>query len=245
VAIVSERFVELAWPDIDPVGRTFRFPSTTPGEDGFEVIGVVGDVKNQVVTETTEPFVYFPITQRYAPGTQVAVRTALGRPEALEGLRAALVAADPTMSRGAIASLEEVTSIGLLPQRIAAALTSALALVALLLSALGIYGVVSYAVNARTREIGIRMALGADPSTVVRRLVRSGVLLAGPGLALGALLSLVVGRAVRALLLDLSPFDPVALGSVGGILLTVVVLAAWIPARRATWVDPADSLRRE
>jgi len=100
-------------------------------------------------------------------------------------------------------------------------------------------------VTRRTREIGIRMALGADASHVVGRLVRSGMMLALPGLAVGAAVSILVGQAVRALLLDLSPFDPTALGVVAVVLLSVVLVAAWIPARRAAWVDPAASLRRE
>jgi len=244
VAVVSERFAEEAWPGEDPLGRTFHLGRSTDGP-AIEVVGVVDDVKNQIVTEAPKPFVYFPITQRYNADIQLAVRTSADRDLALAGIRAALVAADPQMSRGPIVPLEEYTSLGLLPQRIAAGLTTGLALLALLLSAIGIYGVISFAVGAQRREIGIRLALGADGPAVVRGLVRRGLVMVGPGVVIGGALSIGVGHVVRGLLLDLSPYDPIALGAVGALLMTVVLLASWIPARGAAGVDPAESLREE
>lgn len=246
VVVVSEQFAAEAWPGESALGRTVRLGRALDTDSiRFEVVGVAADVKNQMVNEATRPLVYLPLAQRYSAETQIVVRTDADEELVLPALRSALVEADPVMSRGPIVPLAAFTSVGLLPQRIAAWLTSVLAFVALLLSALGIYGVISLAVGSRRREIGIRLALGADAGSVVRRLVRRGVVLAVPGLVVGGMLALLVGQLIRALLLDLSPTDPTVLASVTVLLLSVVATAAWIPARRAAWVDPAESLRRE
>lgn len=245
VAVVSETFAREAWPGEDPLGRTLRFGGFGDAADVLEVVGVVADVKNQLITETPSPFVYRPLAQSYAPTTQVVVKTPLAPAEATGRLRQALLEADPSLSLGAVVSLERYTSVGTLPQRIAAGLTTSLGLLALLLSGLGIYGVVSFAVGRQQREIGIRMALGASRGSVVGRFLRRGVLLALPGMAVGVALSLLAARGLQTLLLELSPHDPVALGTVSLLLLGVVVLATWIPARRAARVDPARSLRSE
>lgn len=245
VVVVSEHFANLAWPGEEALGKSIYQGRTDEPDGRYEVVGIAGNVKNVEVTEQLRAFVYFPLAQRYSGATQLVVRPSETAADAPQLLREALAEADADMSKGPIVTLESFTSLGRLPQRIAASLTSALALVALLLSGLGIYGVVSFSVGRKRREIGIRMALGADPGELVSRLVRGGVLLTIPGLLLGAVASIGVGRLVQALLLDLSPFDPLALGSVSVLLLGVVVLAAWIPARRAALVDPAESLRRE
>lgn len=245
VAVVSETFARRAWPDASPLGRTFLLGRPGPGTPRYTVVGVVPDVKNQLITETPEAFMYVPIAQRYAAGVHVVVRSPLAAPQAIENFRAVLDEADPMASRGAIAPLAEFTSVGILPQRIAAGLTSALAMLALLLSGLGIYGVISFAVGRQRREIGVRMALGADGRAVVGRVLRSGFMLALPGLLLGGAVSVVVANMLRTLLLDLSPYDPTALGTVALLLLGVVMVGSGIPARRAARIDPAESLRSE
>jgi predicted permease len=245
VVVVSETFARLAWPGEDPLGRTLVLGRADPDAPRSAVVGVVADVKNQIINEAPKAFMYVPLAQAYQPGVQVVVRSSLAPGEAIEALRAALTEADPMASRGAIGRLDDFTAIGILPQRIAAGLTATLALLALLLSGLGIYGVVSFAVGRRKREIGIRMALGADRRSVIRRVMRGGLMLAIPGLVVGGAVSIVVANLLRALLLDLSPYDPVALGTVSLMLLTVVIIASGIPARRAARVDPADSLRSE
>ena len=249
VAVVSRGFAAQAWPGEDPVGRTFGLGVRT--EEGtveslpWEVVGVVEDTRNQMVTETPAPFVYFPLAQRWTAGTQVVVRTDAPRAEVVPAFRATLLEADPNLSLSAFSTLERYTSVGILPQRIAAWLTGVLGLLALVLSGLGIYGVISYSVGRRQREIGIRMAMGADRGEVARRFVLSGLKLALPGILIGGAAALGVARVLQSLLLDLSPWDPVALGSVAGLLTAMVLLASWIPARRAAGVDPAVSLRRD
>ena len=244
VVIVSRAFVEAAWSGGEPLGRTIQIGR---GGDArvLEVVGVVEDVKNQLITDEATPFLYLPIGQDYGAAVQVVVRTSLERARAVPDLRAAILEMDPSLSLGSVVSLERFTSVGILPQRIAAALTSALGLLALLLSGLGIYGVISFAVGRRRREIGIRMALGESRRSVIARFVRSGLGVALPGMLVGGILALLGGRVLRALLLDLSPHDPVALGGVSLLLLGVVVVATWLPARRAARVDPARSLRVE
>lgn len=245
VAVVSERFAQEAWPGENPIGRTLRFGARSLDVPLREVVGVVADTKNQVITEAPRAFVYLPLEQRYSSAVQITVRSEGASETAQRGLREAILRADPSMSIGLVAPLDQYTSLGTLPQRIAATLTTGLAGVALLLSGLGIYGVVSYSVSRRRQEIGVRMALGANRRAVSARFLLSGVRLAAPGLVVGTALSLLVGRALQSLLLELSPYDPWVLGGVGSTLLLVVTVAAWIPARRAARVDPAESLRRE
>jgi predicted permease len=242
VVIVSEAFVEAAWTEGRPLGRTVQIGR---GGDArvFEVVGVVEDVKNQLITDDATPFLYLPLGQEYGSAVQVVVRTPVERARAVPGLREAILEMDPSLSLGSVVSLERFTSVGILPQRIAAALTSALGLLALLLSGLGIYGVISYAVGRRRREIGIRMALGEGRGSVIARFVWSGLRIALPGMVVGGILAILGGRLLRALLLDLSPHDPVALGGVSLLLVGVVMVATWLPARRAARVDPARSLR--
>ena len=246
VAVVNETFANEAWPGEDAIGRAFEYRrfSDTPRGGGFTVVGVVADVKNQLITDPPKPFMYLPISQVYSAGFQVVVNTAAPADAAVAGLREVVRSVDPNLSIGAIQDLPGLTSLGTLPQRLAAWLTTALALVALLLSGMGVYGVVSSVVTHERREIGIRMALGAELRTVVTAMLRRGLGLAAPGIVLGGLAAVLTGRALRALLLDLSPADPVAFSTVAALLLSVVALASWIPARRAARIQPADTLRQ-
>ncbi|MEZ4415894.1 MAG: ABC transporter permease [Gemmatimonadota bacterium] len=248
VVVVSESFAANAWPDGTAVGRSIGIrvqDGDSLAVQTWEVVGVVADTKNQLITDEAQPFLYFPLPQEWTAATQVVVRSDALPDNVFRGLRSTLLDLDPNLSLGAITTLGQYTAVGILPQRIAAWLTSGLGVLALLLSGLGIYGVVSYSVGLRRREIGIRMALGADRSSVAFRFLGGGFLLALPGLLIGGALSVVFSRLLRSLLLDLSPYDPVALGTVSALLLTMVLLAAWIPARRAALLDPAESLREE
>ncbi|HSM61735.1 MAG TPA: FtsX-like permease family protein, partial [Longimicrobiales bacterium] len=243
--VVSRTFAERAWPGEEPLGRTVRLGLGGLREQGATVIGVVQDVKNQILTEEPKPFVYVPLWQSYRPTTQIVVRARGGLATVAPALRSAILEADPSLALTPVLSVERYTSIGILPQRVAAWLTSALGMLALLLAGIGIYGVVAMAVSRRRREIGVRIALGASRRRVLALVVRGAVMLALPGLALGALGSVAVGRMLRFLLLGLSPVDPTALGGVTLLLTSVVLLAAAVPARRAAAVEPTEALRGE
>lgn len=244
VVVVSRAFAARVFPGEEAVGRTLR---TAGQEDGplYRIVGVVEDTPNQMITDDPGPFVYFALAQEFTGETVVSVRTDRPATEALGAVRSAVLGADPGISLGPVLELERYTSVALLPQRLAAALSSGLALIALLLSALGIYGVVAYAVGSQRREIGIRMALGASSREVVAGYLRSGLRMALPGLVVGVALSLVLSRVLQSLLMGLSAWDPIALTSASAVLTAVILLAAWMPARRAAVVDPAVSLRSE
>ena len=243
VAVVSREFAERVWPGEDPLGRRFGFG----GRDEVlrTVVGVVADVKNQFLTEAPKPFVYIPLAQYYRPSTYVVVRADGGIATVAPALRAAILDVDPSLSLTPVVALDRYTALGILPQRLAAGITGSLGLLALLLSGLGVYGVVAFATTRRTREIGIRMALGAGRGSVVGMVVRGGLGLALPGLVLGGAAAVGMGYLLRSFLLGLSPTDPITLGVVGSALVGVVLLASAVPARRASAVEPVEALRSE
>ena len=243
VGIVSRTFADRAWPGEDPIGRRFRFGR----RDGpfLTIVGVVDDIKNQVITEIPDPFVYLPITQEYTGSVNLLVRGSVSSAAMPELLRREIMAVDPDLSLTPVISVERYTAIGTLPQRLAAMLASALAALALLLSGLGIYGVVAYAVTQRTREIGIRMALGADRIEVLRMILKGGLALALPGLVAGAPLAVALAFALRGLILGVAPLDPVAVAAVIVLMLGVITIASLAPARRAARIEPAETLRNQ
>lgn len=247
VAVVSRTLAERVWPGEEPVGQRFRYLAS--GRDGptVTVVGVADDIKNQSLMDEAKPFVYRPLAQAYRPDVVVAVRTRGPAGGAPPALRAALLELDPTLSLTPVVSVEDASSVGILPQRIAAGVAGGLGLVALLLAGLGVYGVVAHGVIRRTREIGIRMALGAGSRRILADVLRRGVGLAAPGLAVGALLAAPLAYALSSanFLLGLEALDPVSFGGVSLLLLTVVLVASAVPARRAARIPPAQALRRE
>ncbi len=243
--VVSRTFAERVWPGESALGRRVRLGLTGRQETSSTIVGVVEDVKNQVITEAAKPFVYVPLWQSYRPTSQIILRAPGGIAAVAPALRGAILDGDGTLALTPVLSLERYTSIGILPQRVAAWITSALGTLALVLAGIGIYGVVAVSVTQRTREIGVRLALGATRRRVLGLVVRGTLALALPGLVLGAVGALGVGRLLRFLLLGLSPVDPVALVSVAVMLAVVVLASATVPARRAASVAPTEALRGE
>ncbi len=238
--MINAAMARAVWGDQDPVGKRLRFGG--PDSELRTVVGVVPDVKNQTLGETVEPMTYLPLGQYYRSSGYVLVRgPGIGARE----LRGAVLAADPKLSLGQVQPLEELAGVGLLPQRVAAVLSTALGALALFLAVLGVYGVVSFAVARRRREMGIRTAVGATAGELVRLVVRGGLRAAAPGLGLGLLAALAVGRLARGFLFGISPLDPVTFGAVAAVLLLAVVAASWIPARRAAALDPVEALRSD
>lgn len=243
VALVSRTAAREIWPDREPLGRRMRFGST----DGpwVTVVGVVEDVKNQMITDRPEPFVYLPLAQAYDPAVNVLVRAAGERARVAPLLRQAILAEDPSVSLGSVLSVAQVTGLGTLPQKIGAGLSTGLGVLALFLSGLGLYGVVAFLVAQGTREIGVRMALGASRRRVLFTVVRNALGLALPGLVVGGILALALAQGMRGFLLGVSPLDPPAYLAVVGALLVMILVAGLVPARRASRIHPMEALRYE
>jgi putative ABC transport system permease protein len=243
VAIVSEAFAKRYWPGQNPIGKRFSVLATSMSPR--TVIGVVGDARHNpnVGREPLAPAVYFPVTQRPWNTMTLVVRTANDPGAITADVQRVIGSVDPALAAGNVLTLERMLVSSLAPQRITAGMLSVFAGIALLLAVIGIYGVMSYTVNQRTHEIGIRMALGAQRGDVVRRVLRQGVILAALGIAIGTFGSFAMARGMATLLHEVSPTDPVTFVAVAVMLAAVAVLGSWLPARRAAAVDPVVALR--
>lgn len=239
VAIVNETFARNLWPDQDPVGRTF-----TSGDRVVTVVGIARDGKYRTLGEPPRNFVYVPIAQWYVARMKLYVKAQPGAQPAA-AMRRLIADLDRSLPILDLGTLEERTAVSLFPQKLALWAAGSLGVVALLLALLGIYGVVSFSVAQRTREIGVRVALGADQSRVVRMVLRQGVVLAGIGIAAGALAAAGVTRLITSLLYDVPPTDALSFGGAAALLGVAALAASWIPARRAAAVDPVVALRAD
>ena len=207
------------------------------------VVGLAADARFMSVAEPAEPYIYVPLSQVYQGRINLLARTS-GR-SVIPEVRALIRTMNPNLPVAEALSLADVTALGTIPQRIAAAIAGTLGVVGLLLAATGIYGVTSYAVSRRTREIGIRVALGADARDVMRLLLRQGMVLAAVGVVIGLGLAAAGAQLIRSLLYGVSGLDPVTFGAAGLLFAAVALLATWLPARRALAVDPMVALRNE
>ena len=243
VVLVSETAARTLWPGEDPVGRP-----VSVGLDGFwtdtaTVVGVVGDVRYGRVDVGPTADVYVALAQAPPPRLHVFARTA-GPPTALAaGARRAVRDAAPTLVVDDVRALEARVGDALAPARFGAVLLAGFAAVALALSALGTYGVVAFETARRTREVAVRVALGATRGAVVRLVMRRGLATAGAGAAVGLLAALGATSALRALLYGVAPADPATLAGAAAVLAVAALAATWLPARRAARTAPADALR--
>jgi predicted permease len=242
VAVVNKAMANLLWPGQEAVGKHF-FIVVDPTK--FEVVGVVGTTVVGQIGEDPQPQVYFPLRQQYSPFATLAVRTT-GDPEALMGAaRAQVNQLDRNLALTNGQTIGQTLAQGLWPSRMGAALLGLFGVLVLILASIGIYGVLSYSVSQRTSEIGIRMALGAQSKQVLALVLRQGMLLAVVGAVLGVCIALPVTRLASTLLYGVSPTDPLTYISITLLLMAVALLACYIPARRATRVDPLIALRYE
>jgi predicted permease len=240
--IVNEAMAKRVWGTTDVLGR--RLEATDPdGAQHLTVVGVASDAQLISLGERVEPYVYVPLAQRYDPRVSILVKSTTGR--MIPETRAILRALDPNLPVTTAMPLSDVTALELIPQRLAAAVAGSLGVLVLLLAAIGIYGVTSYAVTRRTREIGIRMALGAKRPAVIRLIVRQGVVLTATGVGLGLAAGAAGAQILRNLLFGVSALDPVAFGGATLLFTAVSLLASYLPARRASQVDPMQALRQE
>jgi predicted permease len=244
VAIVNQAAVKKFFQGQDPLGRRIEIGWGIDGDRvGGEVVGVVADVREDGVAEEAQPILYFPFDQATPGGFTTIVKAAGSTAPVLSAARAALRELDPELPIYNVRTMEDRVAESVAQPRFYTVLLAGFAGVALLLAAVGIYGVMSYSVGQRTGEIGVRMALGARPGDVLRLVVRQGMTLAVVGLALGVAAALASGRVMSSMLFGVKPSDPATFVGVLLVLSAVALLACWLPARRAARVDPMAALR--
>ena len=240
VLIVNRSLARSLWGDADPIGKTMSI-----GDTPFDVVGVAGDVRLEGLERRPPAAVYVP-EARFPRGTMKVFLRSAGDPMALaSGVRAAIHRVDPNQPITALAPLTDVVWSTVARPRFLTELVGLFGAAALLLAAVGVYGVISFSVARRTREIGLRMALGADRADVRRLVVGEGMRLAAAGLAVGIPAALVTSRALRSLLFEIPPGDPATLVGVVALLTLVAFAACAIPARRASLLDPQTALRED
>jgi predicted permease len=246
VAIVDESTARTYWPDRDPIGRrlgSFRGAANPPW---CTVVGVIKDIKSDGLDQSGAPHIYRPIYQFPGPRTlslSVTVRTSLSATSLEPLIRREIQAVDPNLPVFNVRTMNEVIDGSLASRRFSAELVGVFAVVALLLASVGIYGLLAYMVGQRAHEIGVRMALGAMPSTIGKMIVSRGAGLTGIGVVIGLILSGIMAPLISSLLYGVRPIDPEVFLAVPLILMVVALLASYIPARRAARVNPIVALR--
>jgi putative ABC transport system permease protein len=246
VMIINERFAQKYFPGEDPLGKRMRPGFSLTDKDGpmREIVGIVGNVKHQSLRTDFTPEMYIPSSQFPLNTFSLVVRTATSQPEgSTAALRDAVAQIDPGVPLRRVGPYAEYLGLALARPRFNALLLSIFAGVALLLTAIGIYGVMAYSVAQRRQEIGIRMALGAQKSDVLRLIVGGGMQLAALGVVVGLLGAYALTRLLGSLLYGVGSFDGVTLGAVALLLAAIALLACWFPARRAAAVHPLTALR--
>ncbi|MFN8580820.1 MAG: ABC transporter permease [Gemmatimonadaceae bacterium] len=240
VAIVSEEMSRRYWPNGGALGRAFA-----RGDRRYTVVGIARDAKYESIDEVTPSVTYFAMAQEAPPSRYLMVRSTQAPAPLTDALYAKVRALDPSVPRPVIVTLDEANAIGILPQRIAAYSTGLFGGLGLLMAAVGLYGIISYSVSRRTREIGVRVALGASRGHVLGLVVGEGLRLTGVGVAAGLALAFVATRFLSKFLLHTNPLDGWAFGAMSLVFLTVTLVASYLPARRAAKADPMTALRTD
>jgi hypothetical protein len=246
-AMVSRAFAERYWPGASPLGRRVR----PVGGRWYTVVGEVGDVHYDGLEEPANEIAYFPVVTAarpdagpsLPPALSLVVRTDAGEGETLSAIRRIVRSLDPSIPTYDEGSLNDLVHDASARARSLAVLLAIASIVTCLLGAVGLYGVMTYSVHVRRRELGIRMALGARPEEVSRMVSLDGLRLAGLGIVIGTACALATSRLLRGLLYDVGPADLVTLGVTPVAVLAVAFVASWIPARRAAAVHPAEALQ--
>jgi putative ABC transport system permease protein len=241
--VVNQTMVRRHFPNENPIGKRLRFMPLT--SEPYEIVGVVGDVRLNGLANPVEEAIYLSYEQQQRLVMSVVVRTATDPAGLASLVRKEILAIDPELPVSDLRPMDRVISDSLLPQRLAMAMVSIFACIALLLGMVGIYGLTALLVNQRTREIGIRMALGARPSNVLRLILRRGLIVTAAGLSLGIMGSWILTRGMAGLLYGVSATDPWVFIAVSLLLAASACLASYLPARRATRIDPMNALRYE
>jgi len=245
VTIIDERLAREYWPKEDPIGKRIRFGPPEDNEPWHTIVGVVREVKHDRLDASTRMSVYLPFAQMPIGGSSLAIRSA-GRPENITGaVRAQLRELDPDLPLTQVRPMTEVVARSVWQPRLYTALFGVFAAVALILATVGIYGVMSYAVTQRTREIGLRMALGAERKDVLKLVVGHGVVITAIGIGAGLAAAVGLTRLMSSLLFGVTTTDPITFAAVSVVLAGVALGACFVPAMRAARVDPMVALRYE
>ena len=248
VAVINESFARTYWPNSDSVGQHLKLTNargTAVTHSWTTVVGVIADARTESLAEVSAPQIYLSLYQRHPKDLAIFVRGRLDAAATPVGLRREVQAVNPELPVFGAQTLSDTLSASLSERRFSMEIIGLFALTALLLAGLGIYGVISYLVSERTHEIGIRLALGAQRSDILRMVVRQGLGLAIAGAAVGLVCALIVSHLMAGMLYGVRPSDPVTFGGVALLLIGVALLACYIPARRAIRVDPLVALRHE
>jgi putative ABC transport system permease protein len=239
--IISRVTAKKFWGDENPIGKQLHRPTQT---NSFTVVGVVGEVRHAALNQEY-PCLYFSAATRGSALMEIVLRTQ-GKPEALlSGARARIRDLDPELPLSNVSTLEQYVYNNAAQPRLNAALLAVFSGVAMLIAAIGVYGVLAYSVNQRTREIGLRMALGAQPASVLRWIVSKGMLVALAGIAIGLVSAFAMSRLLSSLLFDIQPRDMTTFITVAVMLTVVAFVACLVPATRAAQMDPLVALRDE
>ena len=242
VAVVNEAMAKHFWPNENALGKRIHFIDETKLR---EIVGIVGNTVIDNIGEQPQPVIYMPYPQDYSPFAAIVVRTK-GDPQSIvPSVRAQIQSLDPSLAITNVQTIGEIIGQGLWAPRMGAALLGLFGVLALILAAVGVYGVLWYSVTQQTHDIGIRMALGAEPSSVLKLVVGEGLILAAAGLVVGLIGAAFGVRVLSSLLFNVSTYDPVTFVGVSLVLILTAALACYIPARRATQVDPLIALRCE
>jgi len=245
VIIVNEALASRYWPNEDALGKRLGSFEEVPGKQWLEIVGVVGNVRHKAIETEVMPEIYFPYQQSPGNFMNLVVRTASDPASMVPAIRSQVLSVDKDQPVSDIMTMEQRVAKSVAAKRFVMFLLGAFSILALGLAAVGIYGVMAYLVTQRTQEIGVRMALGAQKRDVLNLVVKKGMALAIIGTAIGLVASLALTRLMRSLLFEVTPTDWLTFVITSIVLLTVALLACYIPARRATKVDPLTALRYE
>jgi predicted permease len=245
VAIIDDRLAREYWPNESPLGKRIRFGASEDNTSWSTIVGVVGTVQYGRLDAARRLTAYVPSLQASTGFQTLVVRSRAPRESLIAAVKNVVKEMDPNLPTTHVATMREVIAESIWQPRLYAILFAVFAVVALTLAAVGIYGVMSYVVTARTNEIGIRMALGAERSHVLKLVVGQGMALALGGVGFGLIGALLLTRLMKTLLFGVDATDPPTFAGVSLLLTLVALLACYIPARRATKVDPLTALRCE